>query len=64
LLLRHVIEAVRGRGFFSLALNVNKQNAAAIAAYRRNGFSVREEMVIDIGGGFVMDDYIMALQIS
>lgn len=32
---------------------------SAIAAYRKYGFTVREEVVQDIGGGFVMDDYIM-----
>jgi hypothetical protein len=38
---------------------VNKRNASAIAAYRKHGFDVRESVVKDIGGGFVMDDYIM-----
>jgi ribosomal protein S18 acetylase RimI-like enzyme len=63
LLLRHVIETVKTRGFSTLMLNVNKQNTAAIAAYRRNGFSVHKEVVIDIGGRFAMDDYIMALSL-
>lgn len=44
----------------TLILNVNKHNAASIAAYRRLGFAIREEVVVDIGGGFVMDDYVMA----
>lgn len=43
----------------TIVLNVNKNNARAIRAYQRNGFAVREAVVIDIGGGFVMDDYIM-----
>ena len=64
LLLRHVIDAVKGRGFSTLILSVNKHNAAAIAAYRRNGFVTREEVVIDISGGFVMDDYVMALSLA
>lgn len=41
-------------------LNVNKRNEASIAFYRHCGFAVREEVVIDIGNGFVMDDYVMA----
>jgi ribosomal protein S18 acetylase RimI-like enzyme len=44
----------------TLILNVNKHNAQAIRAYERNGFTVRESVVVDIGGGFVMDDYVMA----
>ncbi|MBL8398230.1 MAG: GNAT family N-acetyltransferase [Candidatus Accumulibacter sp.] len=44
----------------TLILAVNKRNAPAIAAYRRYGFVIREEVCIDIGGGFVMDDYLMA----
>ena len=39
--------------------SVNKRNQQALGAYRRYGFVIREEVVVDIGGGFVMDDYIM-----
>jgi ribosomal protein S18 acetylase RimI-like enzyme len=42
-----------------LILQVNKRNEKAIKLYRRAGFAVREEIVVDIGGGFVMDDYVM-----
>jgi len=44
----------------TIILNVNKNNAQAIGAYTRNGFVIREAVVVDIGGGFAMDDYIMA----
>lgn len=44
----------------NLILAVNKQNEKAIAAYRAYGFAVREAVTVDIGGGFVMDDFIMA----
>ena len=47
-----------------LVLNVNKNNDRAISAYVRNGFVVREAVVVDIGGGFVMDDYIMAKRLE
>jgi diamine N-acetyltransferase len=63
-LLRHVIAAARGRGCASLILNVNKNNATAIGVYKRHGFIVREKVVVDIGGGFVMDDYVMVLAID
>ena len=42
-----------------LYLQVNRGNHAAIAAYQCYGFTIREARVFDIGGGFVMDDYVM-----
>jgi diamine N-acetyltransferase len=47
------------RGCRTLMLQVNKQNTKSIDVYRRGGFRVREEVVVDIGNGFVMDDFIM-----
>lgn len=44
----------------SVTLRVDKQNASSIAFYRAVGFGVDAETVEDIGGGFVMDDYVMA----
>jgi len=58
-LLRHVESVASSRGFTQLVLAVNKRNETAIAAYRKNGFTIREAVVTDIGGGFVMDDYVM-----
>jgi len=59
-LLQHVEREVRAGGGRRLMLSVNKRNAKAIAAYRRNGFVIADSVVTDIGNGFVMDDYIMA----
>ena len=42
----------------ALILNVNKNNIA-IRFYERIGFSISLEEVIDIGNGYVMDDYVM-----
>ena len=60
--IRDRIERVVGRGRAAccdtLVLAVNKQNVRAIAAYERKGFSVRESVCVNIGGGFVMDDFI------
>ena len=53
------VSHARDLGAQSLVLNVNKHNERAIAAYRKHGFTVRESAVIDIGSGFVMDDYVM-----
>ncbi len=43
----------------TLMLQVNKQNTVATRMYFASGFSVRSEAVIDIGNGYVMDDYIL-----
>ena len=59
-LIEHVERAARGDGSGTLVLNVAKRNQASIAVYVHCGFSVREEVVVDIGNGFVMDDYVMA----
>ena len=59
LMMRHVEAEARAHGCGTLMLTVNKGNAGAIAVYQKSGFTVREEAVFDIGGGFVMDDYVM-----
>ena len=59
LLLKHVEQATRERGFRTLILTVNRANQQAIGAYRKNGFAIRDSICAAIGGGFVMDDYIM-----
>ena len=59
-LLNHCIAQARQSGARRLLLAVNKRNAKAIAAYQRNGFAIAESVMVDIGGGFVMDDFIMA----
>jgi GNAT superfamily N-acetyltransferase len=59
-LLKHCEAEARRLGAHRLILAVNKRNARAIAAYQRNGFAIAESVAVDIGGGFVMDDFIMA----
>jgi diamine N-acetyltransferase len=59
-LLLQAVEVARAQGCSELVLAVNRNNTSAIAMYRRCGFVVREAACKNIGGGFVMDDYIMA----
>lgn len=59
-LIEHVESAARADGATILMLNVNRHNSGSIAAYERCGFSVRDAVVVDIGQGYVMDDYVMA----
>ena len=39
-------------------------NAAAVAAYFHYGFTISDDIIIDIGSGFVMDDYLMTMTIK
>lgn len=48
-------------GYRKLYLTVNKHNHTAIAAYLKLAFVCKGELVVDIGNGFVMDDYEMEL---
>ena len=62
-MLRHVEARACELGPRPLWLQVNKNNAAAIRFYRSAGFEVIRETVFEIGGGFVMDDYVMAKRV-
>jgi len=59
-LLDHVKDVARGAGAQTIRLQVNKRNTRAIRAYARAGFHVTGAIVAAIGGGFVMDDFVMA----
>lgn len=58
-LLEDALAHARERGCRQLRLRVNRHNRGAVAAYRRMGFRIEDTDVKDIGGGFVMDDYVM-----
>ncbi len=46
-----------------IILNVNKHNNAKMF-YESQGFKVYKEIIVDIGSGFVMDDYEMEFYIT
>ncbi|MCD7739777.1 MAG: GNAT family N-acetyltransferase [Candidatus Gastranaerophilales bacterium] len=48
----------------SIQLTVNKYNTNTIKVYEKWGFKEINAIVSDIGGGFVMDDYIMEFKLS
>ena len=52
------------RGLEAMYLTVNKGNVLGIRAYEGTGFKTIDAVVTDIGGGFVMDDYIMELRLD
>ena len=61
-LVKKAIERAKETNCKAIYLQVNKANSAK-HFYLKLGFQVREEAVFDIGNGFVMDDYIMALSL-
>jgi GNAT superfamily N-acetyltransferase len=63
-LVARVESLARDAGARTLVLNVNKRNVQAIRAYEKHGFAIREAVVVDIGAGYVMDDYVMAKDIG
>jgi diamine N-acetyltransferase len=63
LLLRHCEREVCRLGAAKLMLTVNKRNSRAIAVYQRNGFAITDSVIVDIGGGFFMDDYVMTKEL-
>jgi diamine N-acetyltransferase len=63
-MLDHVERRSLELGASAVSLQVNKLNDKALTLYRRAGYERREEIVVDIGRGFVMDDYVMAKPLS
>jgi GNAT superfamily N-acetyltransferase len=47
----------------SIILNVNKNNSA-VRFYHKMGFEIIEEMILEIGEGYVMDDFVMQLDLE
>ncbi|NJM22682.1 MAG: GNAT family N-acetyltransferase [Nostocaceae cyanobacterium CSU_2_110] len=71
----YVLKSFRGKGIGKQAikfikntfsnpiihLTVNKNNSDSIAFYKNVGFDIVDDVVTDIGNGFVMDDYVMEM---
>ncbi len=58
LLLEEVAKRSQSKGAIELILQVNKNNKAK-DFYMANGFEIDHELVLDIGNGFVMDDFVL-----
>lgn len=54
----------RKEGLKKIRLTVNKGNAHAVQVYRHYGFETVELAETDIGGGYIMDDYIMVKELD
>ena len=62
ILLEEVKKRVAQKGGNEVELNVNKRNKAKDFYYSQ-GFTLRREEVIDIGEGYVMDDYVLVAEV-
>ncbi len=65
---RKALEFVEKKALISnysqVRLTVNKNNVDSISAYEKMGYIKRRELVMDIGGGYVMDDYELIKEIN
>ena len=59
-----LVETALKHSLPSIKLTVNKYNSNTIAAYEKMGFVKQDAVVMDIGNGFVMDDYVMELSVK
>ena len=59
-IINEISHQARALGLESIILNVNKYNSA-LDFYLKKGFTKDREMILDIGNGYVMDDYVMRL---
>ena len=52
------------RNLSHMWLTVNRHNKSSIAVYKKKGFLTVREQVVDIGNGFVMDDFVMEREMT
>jgi RimJ/RimL family protein N-acetyltransferase len=62
--LRALSDHARSLGLRRLELTVNRNNRIALDAYARFGMSIVGEQVAEIGGGYVMDDFVLSVEVS
>jgi GNAT superfamily N-acetyltransferase len=58
-----IISRIKEKGAHSLRLQVHKKNNARLF-YDKLGFVIIEDLRLDIGRGYIMDDYIMEKKIT
>lgn len=63
-MIARAVECTAARGCTELRLRVNKRNERALRSYDRAGFRIVNSVVGDIGGGFVMDDYVLSRAVA
>ncbi|MBV6624035.1 MAG: GNAT family N-acetyltransferase [Rivularia sp. (in: Bacteria)] len=72
----YILKSFRGKGIGKQTINfiksnfnnpviqltVNKNNSDSLAFYKNIGFEIVDDVAMDIGNGFVMDDYVMEME--
>lgn len=59
-----IVQIAKDLNHTKIRLTVNKYNTNTIKAYEQWGFKTIDDVVTDIGEGYVMDDYIMEYTIK
>lgn len=59
----HLKEICRYRNLKAIWLTVNRYNEDTIAVYKKKGFVTVRTQVTDIGEGYIMDDYVMEMNV-
>lgn len=62
-LIDFTINLAQNRKIKTIWLTVNKNNNNSINWYKKLNFKITEKVEMDIGNGYVMDDYVMELTI-
>lgn len=61
--IKFIIDLAKDQKMIGIKINVNKKNSA-VYFYEKMGFTIVEELILNIGEGYVMDDYIMELDLE
>lgn len=62
-MIEFVAQQARELGKSGVYLTVNRFNDGSVGVYHATGFTVARTQVTDIGGGYVMDDYVFQLPV-
>ncbi len=63
-LLDFVVAESQGKSLTTIWLTVNRYNSDTVNWYKRRGFATIDEVKIDIGEGFYMDDFVMEMSLN
>jgi len=63
-LMEHIETTCHQQHIHRIWLTVNRHNNGPITAYKKMGFTQIDEVIQDIGNGYVMDDFIMEKRLS
>ena len=62
--MEHVVEYARQQHCRTIVLNVNRRNIKAINFYFRAGFTIRSAVDLQLGRGFVANDFVMGCDLT